>query len=298
MREPQIFAGHLKSYQLKGLNWLINLYEQGINGILADEMGLGKTIQAIAFMAYLAEAKGIWGPFLIVAPNSTLHQWEQEIAKFCPKLKVVPYWGSQADRRVMRRYWNPKHLYKHDSPFHVLVTSYQVAVNDSKAFHRLKWQYMVLDEAQALKNASSQRWQTLLQLRCRNRLLLTGTPIQNSMAELWALLHFIMPEFFDSHAEFNEWFSKDVQTHAAGDRSALDALQLRRLHMILKPFMLRRVKKDVENEMAPKIEIQVNCHLSERQKLLYRGTGPQRRATTAAGRSVTRCAARVGVMQG
>mmetsp|Transcript_3759 Transcript_3759/g.5581 ORF Transcript_3759/g.5581 Transcript_3759/m.5581 type:complete len:1533 (-) Transcript_3759:135-4733(-) len=269
VKEPDIFNGKLKSYQKKGLNWLANLYEQGINGILADEMGLGKTIQSIAFMAHLCEAKGIWGPFLVIAPNSTLHQWQQEISKFCPTLNVLPYWGSQKERKIIRKYWKPELLYKKDAAFHLLITSYHVVVADEKHFGRLKWHYMLLDEAQAIKNASSLRWKSLLNLKCRNRLLLTGTPIQNSMAELWALLHFIMPDFFDSHEEFNEWFSKDIQGHAQGDKKRLDAHQLQRLHMILKPFMLRRVKKDVEHEMAPKIEVQVNCPLSARQKKLY-----------------------------
>ena len=111
---------------------------------------------------------------------------------------------------------------------------------------------MVLDEAQAIKSTSSARWKILLDFNCRNRLLLTGTPIQNSMAELWALLHFIMPTMFDSHDEFNEWFSKDIESHAE-KASGIDENQLSRLHMILKPFMLRRVKKDVENELGDKV---------------------------------------------
>lgn len=269
VKEPSIFRGKLKTYQLKGLNWLINLYEQGINGILADEMGLGKTIQSISFLTYLA-SKNIWGPFLVVCPSSTLHQWQQEIAKFCPELTVLPYWGNQKERQIIRKYWNSKQLYVRDAAFHVLITSYHVVVADEKYFHRLNWQFLLLDEAQAIKNASSQRWKSLLGLRCRSRLLLTGTPIQNSMAELWALLHFIMPEFFDSHEEFNEWFSKDIQANAAGGDNSLTSAQLQRLHVILKPFMLRRVKKDVEHEMPPKIEVEVACHLSARQRLLYR----------------------------
>lgn len=279
--EPKLFKGKLKPYQLKGLNWLVNLYEQGINGILADEMGLGKTIQSICFVAHLCEVKNIWGPFVVVAPNSTLHQWKQELHKFCPQLKVIPYWGSQKDRSIIRKFWKTKQLGTRDAPFHVCVTSYSVFVNDEKQFQRLKWQYMILDEAQAIKNSNSQRWTKLLGLKCRNRLLLTGTPIQNSMAELWALLHFIMPTLFDSHEEFNEWFSRDIESHAgtntgpapaaaAASSGRLDLHQLKRLHMILQPFMLRRVKHDVEHEMAAKIEVQLNCELSQRQRVLYR----------------------------
>lgn len=127
---------------------------------------------------------------------------------------------------------------------------------------------MVLDEAQAIKSTSSVRWKLLLGFNCRNRLLLSGTPIQNSMAELWALLHFIMPTLFDSHDEFNEWFSKDIESHAE-NKTGIDEKQISRLHMILKPFMLRRIKKDVENELSDKIEIMTYCPLTTRQKYLY-----------------------------
>jgi len=149
--------------------------------------------------------------------------------------------------------------------------SYQLIVQDEEYFKRTRWQYMILDEAQALKSSGTIRWNTLLKLNCRNRLLLTGTPIQNTMQELWALLHFIMPTLFDSHEEFSEWFAKvypssfiffflnlsgqDIESHATGEsEKGLDRHQLNRLHMILKPFMLRRVKKDVENELGDKVE--------------------------------------------
>ncbi|XP_019627273.1 PREDICTED: DNA helicase INO80-like [Branchiostoma belcheri] len=271
LSQPSFFNGQLKAYQLKGLNWLANLYDQGINGILADEMGLGKTVQSIAFLAHLAERVGIWGPFLVIAPASTLHNWQQECSRFVPKFKVLPYWGNQHDRKVLRKFWNQKQLQMHteDAPFHVLITSYQLVVQDVKYFQRIKWQYMVLDEAQAIKSSASVRWKILLGFSCRNRLLLTGTPIQNTMAELWALLHFIMPTLFDSHEEFNEWFSKDIEGHAENKSSPLDENQLSRLHMILKPFMLRRIKKDVENELSDKIEILVYCCLNLRQTMLY-----------------------------
>ncbi|XP_069493608.1 chromatin-remodeling ATPase INO80 [Ambystoma mexicanum] len=266
--QPSIFNGKLKCYQLKGMNWLANLYEQGINGILADEMGLGKTVQSIALLGHLAERDNIWGPFLIISPASTLNNWHQEFTRFVPRFKVLPYWGNPHDRKVIRKFWSQKTLYTQDAPFHVVITSYQLVVQDVKYFQRVKWQYMVLDEAQALKSSTSVRWKILLQFQCRNRLLLTGTPIQNTMAELWALLHFIMPTLFDSHDEFNEWFSKDIESHAE-NKSAIDENQLSRLHMILKPFMLRRIKKDVENELSDKIEILMYCNLTSRQKMLY-----------------------------
>ncbi|KTW31600.1 hypothetical protein T552_00238 [Pneumocystis carinii B80] len=268
--QPKMLQCQLKEYQIKGLTWLVNLYEQGINGILADEMGLGKTVQSISVMAYLAENHNIWGPFFVIAPASTLHNWQQEITRFVPKLKVLPYWGNSKDRKILRKFWDRKQLtYTEDAPFHVLVTSYQLVVQDAQYFQRVKWQYMILDEAQAIKSSSSSRWKNLLDMKCRNRLLLTGTPIQNTMQELWALLHFIMPSLFDSHDEFSEWFSKDIESHAQSNTS-LNEQQLQRLHMILKPFMLRRVKKHVQSELGEKIELEIYCNLSYRQKAYYK----------------------------
>ncbi|EPS73622.1 hypothetical protein M569_01128, partial [Genlisea aurea] len=268
VRTPELFKGSLKEYQLKGLQWLVNCYEQGLNGILADEMGLGKTIQAMAFLAHLAEAKNIWGPFLVVAPASVLNNWADEISRFCPDLKTLPYWGGLQERTVLRKNINPKRLYRREAGFHILITSYQLLVSDEKYFRRVKWQYMVLDEAQAIKSSNSIRWKTLLSFNCRNRLLLTGTPIQNNMAELWALLHFIMPTLFDSHEQFNEWFSKGIESHAEHG-GTLNEHQLNRLHAILKPFMLRRVKKDVISELTTKTEVMVHCNLSSRQQAFY-----------------------------
>ena len=265
---PKSFMGDLKEYQLKGLRWLDNLFEQGINGILADEMGLGKTIQAIAFLAHLSEDKNNWGPFLVIAPNATLYNWQQEFNRFCPSLKVLPYWGALKERKTLRKFFNSSQLYVKNSAFHVCITSYQLIVCDEKVFHKVNWNYMILDEAQAIKNIASQRWNTLLSFNCRNRLLLSGTPIQNSMSELWALLHFIMPNLFDSHEQFQEWFSKDIEAHSQ-EKGELNQEQLKRLHQILKPFMLRRVKKDVEHEIGPKKEYEILCYMTEKQKILY-----------------------------
>lgn len=127
-------------------------------------------------------------------------------------------------------------------------------MQDEKYFQGVKWQYMILDEAQAIKNSGSARWKILLAMKCRNRLLLTGTPIQNSMHELWALLHFIMPSLFDSHDEFSEWFTKESDG-STENKGAMNEAQLRRLHMILKPFMLRRIKKNVQHELGDKVRL-------------------------------------------
>lgn len=262
---PGMLHCTLKPYQLRGLSWLASLYDQGINGILADEMGLGKTVQSIALLAHLVERHGVQGPFLVVSPASTLHNWMDELARFVPSFVALPYWGP--DRRALLR--------GHASAFHVVVTSYQIVVSDERILSRLPWRYMILDEAQAIKSSSSVRWRTLLNVPARNRLLLTGTPIQNSMAELWALLHFIMPGLFDSHEEFASWFSKEIEQDpprgarpATGAAAFGDAFQLRRLHAILRPFMLRRLKRDVEMELVDKIEIDFVVPPSALQKVL------------------------------
>jgi DNA helicase INO80 len=118
-------------------------------------MGLGKTIQAISLFAHLSENEGNWGPFLVIAPAIALYNWKDELLRFCPNLKLLPYWGTLEQRKGLRKFFNPKHLYTKNAPFHVLITSYQLIVQDDKHFHRVQWQYMILDEAQAIKNFNS-----------------------------------------------------------------------------------------------------------------------------------------------
>ncbi|KAL6120771.1 hypothetical protein NUSPORA_02447 [Nucleospora cyclopteri] len=252
--QPISLNAKLRDYQLKGLNWLVSLYNQCINGILADDMGLGKTVQSIALLAYLYETKKIKGPFLVITPTSTLHNWINEFTTFLPTFKVIPYWGSVEERREAR---------KNFKGTNVIITSYQLATCDEGFLKKIKFQYMILDEAQAIKSNISQRWKTLLNFKSRNRLLLTGTPIQNTMAELWTLLHFIMPTLFDSLSEFSDWFSKEIESNR------IDEAQINRLHTILKPFMLRRHKSDIKDEIGTKEIVHVYCTLSNRQRALY-----------------------------
>lgn len=251
VEQPKILKTKLKEYQLKGLNWLVNLYNQGINGILADDMGLGKTVQSISFLGYLAEKENIWGPFLVITPASTIYNWETEFKKFIPEFRTIVYYGNQQERSEMRR--KLKNI-------NVVITSYQTAVGDEAVFRKIQWHYMILDEAQAIKSISSQRWKTLLGFKARNRCLLTGTPIQNNMQELWSLLHFIMPTLFDSLSEFSEWFLTD---------NGIDTTQVSKLHTILKPFMLRRHKDDIKDEIGTKQIVNLYCELTARQKILY-----------------------------
>ncbi|XP_021956408.1 chromatin-remodeling ATPase INO80 isoform X2 [Folsomia candida] len=263
-----LFSGKLKNYQILGVNWLSKLFDHGVNGVLADEIGLGKTVQSIAFLAYLAEMCGIWGPFLVIAPSSSLHHWQQEIKRFIGEFKIVPYWGNPQERKILRQYWQQTNLHTREASFHVVITSYNVVVQDLKYFNKVKWQYLILDEAQAIKTAVSSRWKALIGFNCRNRLLLTGLPIQDSINELLSLLHFIMPSLFISQEDFVDWFSKE-QEMQPDNNGVLEKKNRTRLYSVLEQFMLRRTKKDVENELCDKVEILLPCPLTTRQRFFH-----------------------------
>lgn len=282
---PSLLRGTLRPYQKQGLNWLASLYNNDTNGILADEMGLGKTIQTIALIAYLACEHHIWGPHLIIVPTSVMLNWEMEFKKFAPGFKVLTYYGSVQERAQKRKGWN-----KEDA-FHVCITSYQLVVHDQSSFRRKKWRYMILDEAHNIKNFRSTRWNALLNFSTENRLLLTGTPLQNNLMELWSLLYFLMPsskveqmmpEGFANFEDFKQWFGKPVdkilEMTTTGDiiqENVTETLDketkdtIARLHNVLRPFLLRRLKKDVEKQMPGKYEHIVYCRLSKRQRYLY-----------------------------
>ncbi|CDO96353.1 unnamed protein product [Kluyveromyces dobzhanskii CBS 2104] len=273
---PSLLRGTLRIYQKQGLNWLASLYNNKTNGILADEMGLGKTIQTISLLAYLACEKECWGPHLIVVPTSVLLNWEMEFKRFAPGFKVLTYYGSPQQRREKRKGWN-----KPDA-FHVCITSYQLVVHDQHSFKRKRWQYMILDEAHNIKNFRSTRWQALLNFNAERRLLLTGTPLQNNLAELWSLLYFLMPQtalengkvsgFADLDA-FQQWFGrpvdKIVETGENYEQDDETKKTVSKLHQVLRPYLLRRLKADVEKQMPGKYEHIIYCRLSKRQRFLY-----------------------------
>ncbi|XP_052801568.1 helicase SRCAP-like isoform X2 [Mya arenaria] len=259
---PFLIKHSLREYQHVGLDWLATMYEKRLNGILADEMGLGKTIQTIALLAHLACEKGIWGPHLIVVPTSVMLNWEMECKKWCPAFKILTYYGSQKERKQKRTGWTKTNA------FHICITSYKLVIQDHNAFRRKKWKYLILDEAQNIKNFKSQRWQCLLNFNSMRRLLLTGTPLQNSLMELWSLMHFLMPHVFQSHKDFKEWFANPLTGMIEGSHEYNENL-IRRLHKVLRPFLLRRLKDDVEKQMPKKYEHVVMCHLSKRQRFLY-----------------------------
>jgi len=252
----------LRAYQHIGLNWLVSIQTRRLNGILADEMGLGKTLQTISLLSYLACYKGIWGPHLVIVPTSCIVNWEMEIKRFCPSFKVLCYYGSAKRRKELRQGWKKANMH------HIIITSYQLVVQDAAAFKRKKWYYMILDEAQNIKNFQSQRWNTLVSFNTQRRLLLTGTPLQNNLMELWSLLHFLMPYVFRSRKDFSYWFSDPMNNIIEGNTKKNDDL-ISRLHGIIRPFILRRLKKDVETQMPNKYEHIVKCQLSRRQMFLY-----------------------------
>jgi helicase SWR1 len=273
---PSLLRGTLREYQHIGLDWLARLYADKTNGILADEMGLGKTIQTIALLAHLAVAHEAWGPHLIVVPTSVMLNWEIEFKKFLPGFKVLTYYGTQEERKKKREGW------RDDDKWNVWITSYALVVQDNQIFRKRNWHYMVLDEAHNIKNFRSQRWQTLLNFKTRARLLLTGTPLQNNLTELWSLLFFLMPTDssgsgiggFADLQQFSEWFRKPVEQILEHGKETMDEegkAIVKQLHHTLRPYLLRRLKADVEKQMPGKYEHIVYCRLSKRQRELYQG---------------------------
>ncbi|KAF5292024.1 hypothetical protein FQA39_LY14141 [Lamprigera yunnana] len=259
---PFLLKYSLREYQHIGLDWLVTMFDRKLNGILADEMGLGKTIQTIALLAHLACEKENWGPHLIIVPTSVMLNWEMECKKWCPAFKILTYYGTQKERKQKRMGWTKPNA------FHICITSYKLVIQDHQSFRRKKWKYLILDEAQNIKNFKSQRWQLLLNFATQQRLLLTGTPLQNNLMELWSLMHFLMPHVFQSHREFKEWFSNPVTGMIEGNSEYNESI-IKRLHKVLRPFLLRRLKSEVEKQMPKKYEHVVMCRLSKRQRFLY-----------------------------
>ena len=273
----------MRDYQVKGYLWMTKLWELGISGILADEMGLGKTIQTIAFFSHLVEM-GVAGPFLVVAPLSTITNWVKEFNKFAPNLPAVLYHGSQKDRMDIRqKYLNEVHEIEEmfSTPRkarNIFVTSFEIAMNDRTFFQRVQWRYIVVDEGHRLKNTNCRLIRELRQYRSINRLLLTGTPLQNNMDELWSLLNFVMPDIFDDLRIFRSWFDAKEMDVGGEDETKRILMQeqqgniLSTLHKILTPFLLRRVKSDVDLKIPPKKEVLVYCPMSEKQHTFYEAT--------------------------
>lgn len=266
-----LVGGKLKDYQIKGLEWMVSLYNNRLNGILADEMGLGKTIQTISLITFLIEHKRQNGPFLVIVPLSTITNWTLEFEKWAPAVATVVYKGTPGQRREIQQ----THL-RHGS-FQVLLTTYEYILKDRPLLCKYKWVHMIIDEGHRMKNASSKLSSTLQKYyHTRYRLILTGTPLQNNLPELWALLNFVLPRVFKSAKSFDEWFAEPMAAAGAGDEQRVELkeeeqlLIIQRLHKVLRPFLLRRLKKDVESELPDKVETVVRCGMSALQAALYR----------------------------
>ncbi|NWS78691.1 SMCA4 protein, partial [Crotophaga sulcirostris] len=255
--------GVLKQYQIKGLEWLVSLYNNNLNGILADEMGLGKTIQTIALITYLMEHKRINGPFLIIVPLSTLSNWAYEFDKWAPSVVKVSY-------KATRRAFVPQ---LRSGKFNVLLTTYEYIIKDKHILAKIRWKYMIVDEGHRMKNHHCKLTQVLnTHYVAPRRLLLTGTPLQNKLPELWALLNFLLPTIFKSCSTFEQWFNAPFAM--TGEKVDLNEeetiLIIRRLHKVLRPFLLRRLKKEVEAQLPEKVEYVIKCDMSALQRVLYR----------------------------
>ncbi|WOH12962.1 hypothetical protein DCAR_0832471 [Daucus carota subsp. sativus] len=254
--QPSCIQGKMRDYQLAGLNWLIRLYENGINGILADEMGLGKTLQTISLLGYLHEFRGITGPHMVVAPKSTLGNWMNEIKRFCPTLRAVKFLGNPDERRYIREELLVA------GKFDVCVTSFEMAIKEKTVLRRFSWRYIIIDEAHRIKNENSLLSKTMRLFHTNYRLLITGTPLQNNLHELWSLLNFLLPEIFSSAETFDEWFA------ISGENDQEEVVQ--QLHKVLRPFLLRRLKSDVEKGLPPKKETILKVGMSQMQKQYYK----------------------------
>ncbi|KAF2036444.1 hypothetical protein EK21DRAFT_51773 [Setomelanomma holmii] len=250
-----IHGGTMRDYQVAGLNWLISLHENGISGILADEMGLGKTLQTISFIGYLRFIAGITGPHLVVVPKSTLDNWKREFERWIPEINVLVLQGNKDDRAELIK----DRLV--DEKFDVCITSYEMILREKSHLKKFAWEYIIIDEAHRIKNEESSLAQMVRLFNSRNRLLITGTPLQNNLHELWALLNFLLPDVFGDSAAFDDWFS---QQNADSDTV------VQQLHKVLRPFLLRRVKADVEKSLLPKKEINLYVGLSDMQVQWYK----------------------------
>uniref|UniRef100_A0A8C9MXQ5 Chromodomain helicase DNA binding protein 2 n=1 Tax=Serinus canaria TaxID=9135 RepID=A0A8C9MXQ5_SERCA len=259
-KQPSYIGGEnleLRDYQLEGLNWLAHSWCKNNSVILADEMGLGKTIQTISFLSYLFHQHQLYGPFLVVVPLSTLTSWQREFEVWAPEINVVVYIGDLMSRNMIREYeWI--HSQSKRLKFNALITTYEILLKDKTVLGSINWAFLGVDEAHRLKNDDSLLYKTLIDFKSNHRLLITGTPLQNSLKELWSLLHFIMPEKF----EFWEDFEED---HGKGRENGYQSL-----HKVLEPFLLRRVKKDVEKSLPAKVEQILRVEMSALQKQYYK----------------------------
>ncbi|KAL6265092.1 hypothetical protein P5V15_005182 [Pogonomyrmex californicus] len=275
--QPKMLSPNLTlaPYQMVGLNWLAVMHAQNVNGILADEMGLGKTVQVIAFLTYLKEADLLDekdGPHLIVVPSSTMENWLDELERWSPSLKVVQYYGSQEERKEMRMGWRNGDLDDVD----VLLTTYNLISStpeERRLFRVMPLNYVIFDEAHMLKNMSTVRYENLVRINAKHRILLTGTPLQNNLLELISLLIFVMPSLFaGKQADLKSLFSKNTRISSDkkdGEQPLFEREQVKHAKEIMRPFVLRRLKTEVLRDLPYKKDEIIRCALIEKQQNMY-----------------------------
>ena len=269
---PLMEGGSMRDYQLKGVKWMISLYQNGLNGILADQMGLGKTVQTIGFLSHL-RSKGVLGPYLVIGPLSTLSNWVSEFQRWTPSIPVILYHGTKQERAEKRMQHLPTST-PIKPTFPVIVTSYEVVMADRKFLQKYNFKYLVVDEGHRLKNFDCKLIRELKYIPTANKLLLTGTPLQNNLPELWSLLHFLLPDVFSSLSQFQSWFDfadnigNEDETQADVDKNEQEhrARVVQKLHGILRPFLLRRLKGDVELSLPRKKEILLYAQMVPKQR--------------------------------
>ncbi len=266
-QQPSVIKfGKMRDYQLEGLNWMISLQENGLNGILADEMGLGKTLQSISVLGYMLEYKNIRGPHLVLVPKSTLSNWLAEFKRWCPDLRAIKFHGDKAERREMLEGVLKPGQRDEERQWDVVVTTFEVAIREQGTLGRWPWRMLIIDEAHRCKNENSALAKTVRGFVVQHRLLLTGTPLQNNLHELWALLNLLLPDVFGDSDAFDTWFNVAV---SGSDDTAKSAM-VKQLHAVLKPFMLRRLKADVAKSLPPKTETFLYVGMSAVQRRIYR----------------------------
>lgn len=246
------FDSLLRSYQKEGVNWLDRLRSMHLNGILADDMGLGKTLQAITAITQ-SKQENPKAISIVVCPTSLVYNWKEEFAKFNPDLNVLAVDGNPTQRKKLL----------HDiSRYDIIITSYTLLQKDIESYKSINFCYAILDEAQHIKNRGTRNAQSVKMIHAAHRLILTGTPIENSLEELWSLFDFLMPGLLSSYERFIEKYIRHPCQHAGKNRESL--------RRKVSPFVLRRMKKDVLSDLPPISEIVYHCHLSEVQQELYR----------------------------